>query len=169
MAGYGGFAYGLRQVALYNADGTGKLALPAAMMLHVAPQIESARFEADGRLVGASSFVAGAEWELEAGGISLEALGKLTGLTAAGAGSAPARTLTLSAAAGAQFPYLRIGGRAVAAEGGDVYAMLYRCKVEALEGTFRAGEFWVSYAKGVAVSNGTLCFEFVQQETVTAL
>lgn len=169
MAGYGGFAYGLRQVALYNADGSGKLALPAAMMLHVTPQIESARFEADGRLVGASSFVAGAEWELEAGGISLEALGKLAGLTATGAGSAPARTLTLSAAAGAQFPYLRIGGRAVAVEGGDVYAMIYRCKVEALEGTFRAGEFWVSYAKGVAVSNGTLCFEFVQQETVTAL
>lgn len=169
MAGYGNYSYGLRQVALYNADGTGKVTLPAALMMHVTPLLQSARFEADGRLVGAASFVAGAEWELEAGGISLEAFAKLTGLAATSAGSAPSRTLTLSADAGAQFPYLRIAGRAVAAEGGDVYARLYRCKVEAMEGTFREGEFWVSFAKGVAVSNGTVAFEFVQQETVAAL
>jgi len=169
VAGYGGFPYGLRQVALYNADGTGKLALPAAMMMHVTPLTASARFEADGHLVGAASFVEGAEWELEAGGISLEALAKLTGLTAASAGSAPNRTLTLSADAGAQMPYLRIAGRAVAAEGGDVYVRLYRCKLEALEGTFRAGEFWVSYAKGVAVTNGSAVMDFVQQETAAAL
>jgi hypothetical protein len=106
---------------------------------------------------------------LEAGGISLEALAKLTGLTAASAGSAPNRTLTLSADAGAQMPYLRIAGRAVAAEGGDVYVRLYRCKLEALEGTFRAGEFWVSYAKGVAVTNGSAVMDFVQQETAAAL
>jgi hypothetical protein len=66
-------------------------------------------------------------------------------------------------------PYLRIAGRAVAADGGDIIARLYRCKVEALEGTFRDGEFWVSYAKGVAVTNGSLVYEFVQQETVAAL
>ena len=104
-----------------------------------------------------------------AGGISLEALAKLVGGAAVQAGSAPGRTLTLSQDAGAAMPYLRIAGRALAAEGGDVCARLYRCKVQALEGTFRDGEFWVSYAKGVAVSNGTIAFEFVQQETVAAL
>lgn len=169
MAGYGNFPFGIRQIALYGADGTGKVLLPAAMMLHVTPLLETARFEAGGRLVGASSIVAGAEWELEAGGISLEALAKLTGGNAATLGTTPSRTLTLSQAAGAQMPYLRIAGRAVAADGGDVIARLYRCKVEALEGTFRAGEFWVSYAKGVAVSNGSLVYEFVQQETAAAL
>ena len=50
-----------------------------------------------------------------------------------------------------------------------MYCRLYRCKVEALEGTFRDGEFWVTYAKGVAVSDGTRVFEFVQQETAAAL
>ena len=169
MAGYGDVPFGLRQIALYDSAGANKVLLPAALMLHVTPLLQSARFEADGRMVGAASFVTGAEWELEAGGISLEAFAKLTGLAATSAGSAPSRTLTLSADAGAQFPYLRIAGRAVAAEGGDVYARLYRCKVEAMEGTFREGEFWVSFAKGVAVSNGTVAFEFVQQETVAAL
>lgn len=168
MAGYGDLPFGLRQIALYSADGTGKVLVPATMMLHVTPLLRSQRFDADGRLVGAVSYVAGAEWEMEAGGISLEALAKLTGDTAASAGSAPNRTLTLSAAAGDAIPYVRITGRAVS-ETGDVLCKLYRCQVEALEGTFREGEFWVTYAKGVAVSDGTRVFEFVQEETAAAL
>ena len=169
MAGYGALPFGVRQVALYSADGTGKVLLPVAMMMHVTPLFETARFEADGRLVGASSFVSGAEWELEAGGISLEALAKLVGGSAATVGVTPNRTLTLSLDAGDAMPYLRIAGRAMGADAGDVICRLYRCKVEALEGTFRDGEFWVSYAKGVAVSNGSLAVEFVQQETAAAL
>ena len=169
MAGYGDFPFGLRQIALYDTAGANKVLLPAALMMHVTPLLETARFEADGHLVGAASFVAGAEWEMEAGGISLEALAKLTGGTASQVGSTPNRTLTLSQDSGAQMPYLRIAGRAVSASGGDVICRLYRCKVEALEGTFRDGEFWVTYAKGVAVSNGTVVYEFVQQESVAAL
>jgi hypothetical protein len=170
MATWGGnYPFGLRQIALYSSDGTGKVLLPTALMLHVTPLLETARFEADGHLVGAASFVAGAEWELEAGGISLEALAKLTGGNAVSVGSTPNRTLTLSEDAGLHMPYVRIAGRAVAADGGDIIARLYRCKLEALEGTFRDGEFWVSYAKGVAVTNGSVVYEFVQQETVAAL
>ena len=168
MAGYGDTPFGLRQIALYNADGTGKLLLPAALMMHVTPLLETARFTADGHLVGASALVSGAEWELEAGGISLEALAKLTGLSAATAGSAPSRTLTLSADAGVVLPYLRIYGRALS-DAGDVVVRLLRCKLEALEGTLRDKEFWVTYAKGVAVSDGTRVFEFVQEETAAAL
>jgi hypothetical protein len=169
VAGYGEAAYGLRQIALYDSNGTNKVLLPAALMLHVTPMLESARFEADGHLVGAASFVAGAEWELEAGGISLEALAKLTGGTATSVGSTPNRTLTVTQDAGQHMPYLRIAGRAVAADGGDVIGRLYRCKVEALEGTFRDHEFWVTFCKGVAVSDGTRVYEFVQQETAAAL
>lgn len=168
MAGYGDVPFGLRQIALYSADGSGKVLIPAALMLHVTPLVQTARFEADGRLVGAAGFVAGAEWELEAGGISIEALAKLTGDTAATAGTTPNRTLTMSVAAGDAMPYIRIAGRALS-DSGDVFCRLYRCKVEALEGTFRQGEFWVTYAQGVAVSDGTRVFEFVQQETAAAL
>ncbi len=170
MATWGGnYPFGIRQIALYNADGSGKVLLPAAMMMHVTPLLETARFEANGQLVGASSLVAGAEWELEAGGLSLEAFAKLTGGSAAAAGTTPNRTLTLGQDAGAAMPYLRITGRAVSADGGDVYVSLYRCKLEALEGTLRDAEYWVSYAKGVAVSNGSLVYEFVQRETGAAL
>lgn len=168
MAGYGSTPFGIRQIALYDAAGANKVLLPAALMLHVTPILESARFTADGRLVGAASFLVGAEWEMEAGGISLEALARLTGDTATQTGSAPNRVLTLSMAAGDAMPYVRIYGRAVS-DAGDVLCRLLRCKVEALEGTFRDHEFWVTYAKGVAVSNGTAAVEFAQQETAAAL
>lgn len=168
MSGYGAAPFGIRQIALYDASGANKVLVPAALMLHVTPLIQTARFEADGRLTGAAGFVAGAEWEFEAGGISLEALAKLTGDAASQTGTTPGRVLTLSAAAGDAMPYLRIYGRAVA-DTGDVACRLLRCKLEALEGTFRDGEFWVTYAKGVAVSNGSAVYEFAQQETAAAL
>jgi len=168
VAGWGDRPFGLRQIALYNSDGTGKLLLPVAMMLHFTPKVRSATFEADGHMVGAASFLAGAEWELEAGGISLEALAKLTGMSEVPAGSAPNRTLTLSQDAGQQFPYVRLTGRAVS-DTGDILCKLYRCKLTAIEGTFRQREFWVTYCQGVAVSNGTYVYEFVQEETVAAL
>jgi hypothetical protein len=168
MAGYGDRPYGLRQVALYSSDGSGKILLPAAMMLHVSPKAVAETFSAEGRNVGAAAFLSGAEWELEAGGLSLEAYAKLTGLSAAASGTTPNRTLTLSLEAGNIFPYIRIYGRAVA-DAGDVYCRLYRCKLTALEGTFRGKEFWISYASGVAVSNGTLVLDFVQHETAVAL
>ena len=168
MAGYGDKLFGLRELKLFNADGSGGLLLPRAMMLHVTPVIESARFEADGGLVGAAAFLAGADWELEAGGLSLEALAKLTGLSEVLAGSTPNRTLTLTQSAGAAFPYLRIYGRVVA-DSGDIHCRLYRCKLTALEGTFRSKEFWVTYAAGVAVHSASGVLEFVQRETGASL
>lgn len=168
MAGYGDKPFGLRELKLFNADGSGGLLLPRAMMLHVTPVIESARFEADGKLVGASSFLAGAEWELETGGISLEAFAKLTGLSEVLAGVTPNRTLTLTQSAGAAFPYLRIYGRAIG-DSGDIHCRLYRCKLTALEGTFRTKEFWVTYAAGVAVHSASGVLEFVQRETGASL
>jgi hypothetical protein len=165
---YGDKPFGLRQIALYSSDGSGKVLLPAAMMLHITPKVEAETFSAEGRNVGAAAFLSGAEWELEAGGLSLEAYAKLTGLTAAASGSAPNRTVTLSMDAGNAWPYIRIYGRAVS-DAGDVYCRLYRCKLTALEGTFRGKEFWISYASGVAVSNGALVLDFVQHETAIAL
>lgn len=168
MAGYGDRPFGLRQIALYSSDGSGKVSLPAAMMLHITPKVDAETFLAEGRNVGAAAFLSGAEWELEAGGLSLEAYAKLTGLSAASSGSAPNRALTLSLEAGNVFPYIRIYGRAVS-DSGDIYCRVYRAKLTALEGTFRSKDFWISYASGVAVSNGTLVLDFVQHETGIAL
>jgi hypothetical protein len=140
MAGYGERPFGLRQVVITDENGANAVALPRGLLLHVTPRIEVAEFAVEGVLVGAAAMVAGADWEVEAGGISLEAWARLTGLTLTAAGSTPNRTWSMAATGGAVFPYCRIYGRAVGdGAADDVYCRLYRAKLVSLEGTFRRG------------------------------
>lgn len=169
MAGYGDKPFGLRQLKVTSADGSGAVTLPYGLLLHVTPRIEAAEFFAEGVAVGVSSVAVAADWELEAGGISLEALAKLTGLTASQTGSTPNRVLTLTAGAGLEFPYVRIYGRAAGEGNDDIYCRLYRAKLTSIDGTFRRGEFWITSCAGVAVANSTGLYEFVQRETGAAI
>lgn len=169
MAGYGERAFGLRDLKITSADGTGVVDLPAALILHVMPRIVATEFTAEGVVVGVSVYVAALDWELEAGGISLEALAKLTGDTAASGGSAPNRTLTLSMDADVAFPTVRIYGRAVGDGNDDIHCKLWACVLTSIEGTFRAGEFWVTSCAGVAVESASGLVDFVQHETAVAL
>lgn len=167
---YGDKSFGIRQIVLYNADGTGAVALPVALMMHITPVFEAARFVADGVGVGAASMITSLEWELESGGLNLDAYAKLLGLSVANAGTAPNRTQTLSVGAGLELPYLRISGRAVSDAGDGMAVKLYRAKLESLEGTFRRGDFYVTSCAGIAVKHSTLgLFDLVGQETKTAL
>lgn len=167
---YGSKPFGLREVKLYSADGTGGVALPASMMLHVTPTIEAAQFLAEGAAVGSVSFVTGLEWELEAGGLSLAALAKLIGGAVTTSGSAPNRLETLPVTAGQAFPYLRMHGRAVGDNLDGMVVKLYRCKLDSFEGTLRRGDFWITSCAGMATKHSTLgLMDFIGQETAAVL
>lgn len=166
---FGDKPFGLRELKITNIDGSGALALPTALLLHVTPRIESAEFTAEGVVVGATAVLVAADWELETGGIALDVLAKLVGDTVASAGSAPNRSVTLSADAGVPFPYVRIYGRARGEGADDIHCKLWRCKLTHIEGTFRVGEFWVTSASGVAVHSSSGLWDFVQHETAVVL
>jgi len=166
---YGEAAFGLREVKLTNLDGSGAIALPAAMMMHFTERIQTEEFFSEGMLLAARSFTVGVDWELEAGGISLAAYAKLTGRSAVDAGTTPNRTVTLTAVNGAEFPYIRIYGRATDDGTGDIHAKLYQCKLTAIEGTFRQNQFWVTSCAGVAVSGAAGFYQFIQHESAQAL
>lgn len=166
---FGDKPFGLRELKITNADGSGALALPAAMILHVTPRIAASEMMAEGVVVGVSSVLVALDWEIEAGGVSLDVLAKLTGDTTASGGSAPNRVLTLSGDAGSALPYVRIYGRAVGDGADDIHCKLWRCKLTGIEGTFRVGEFWITSCAGVAVGGANGLFDFVQHETGIAL
>jgi hypothetical protein len=166
---FGDKLFGLRELKITNADGSGVVALPIALIMHITPRIESAQFAAEGLVVGVAATLVAVDWEIEAGGISLDALAKLVGDSAAAAGSAPNRSLTLSADAGVLFPYVRVYGRAVGEGSDDIHCKLWRCKLTSIEGTFRVGEFWVTSAAGVAVQSASGLWDFVQHETGVVL
>lgn len=147
------------------------MTLPSAMMLHFTEKTMNTKFVADGVWVAARTIPVGVEWELEAGGISLDAYAKMTGRTATAVGTTPNRTVTMNADTGTEFPYFRIYGRAVGDIGtDDIYCVIYRCKVQELEGTFRNNEFFITSCAGVGVDDSALgLFQFVQRETGAAL
>lgn len=166
---FGEVAYGLREVKLTNLDGSGAIALPAAMMLHFTERIQIEEYLSEGVAIAVRSFTVAVDWELEAGGISLDVYAKLTGRSKVGAGTTPNRTATLSAANGADFPYVRVYGRAVGDNNDGIHCKLYKCKLTAIEGTFRQGQFWITSCAGIGVTGPAGFYEFIQHETAVAL
>lgn len=159
--------FGLKQVVITDSAGANPVTLPAGMVLRVQESYEDADFTAEGLRVAQRALLTGLEWDIEAGGISLDAWAKLTGRSKTtqslpqGSGGT---TYTLAATSAIAVPYVRVYGRSIADDAaGDLHVKIYRAKVTGLEGTFREGEFWVSACRGVAVydSSGAL-WDFVQ-------
>ena len=167
---FGQAPFGLRELKIVSQDGTGAIALPVAMMLHVTPRIANEEFSAEGIVLASRSYLVACDWEFEAGVMDLSVFAKLTGSSAVNAGSSPNRTVTLDADAGVDFPYVRIYGRALDDASGDIWAKMWKCKLKSIEGTFRLGQFYVLSAAGIAVKDPVFgVIEYVQHETATAL
>ena len=167
---YGDKPFGLREIKVYSADGSAGVALPVSLMMHITPVIKGESYSADGFNVGESSTLVGLDWELESGGLNLEAYAKLLGLTLTAAGTAPNRTQTLAVGGQEVLPYLRIHGRAVGDTIDGMTVKLYRCKLTSLEGTFRRADYYITSCAGVAVRHSTLgLYDMIGQETKVAL
>lgn len=166
--------FGLKQVVITDDDGTDPVALPAGMILHVSEVYDNAEFLAEGRRVAARALLTGLEWELEAGGISLDAWAKITGASITAQTLPQAQggnTYTLSRDSAASPPYVRVYGRSIGDDGqGDVWVKLYRAKITALEGTMREGEFLITACRGVAVFNSSgALYDVVEHQYAVAI
>lgn len=169
MAGYGDMPFGLRDVKLTHST-LGQVDLPAAQTLKFGERMRSGELSGDDKLQAVVSFSEAVEWELEAGGISLEAYSVLTGRTSTTSGTTPNRSYYLSASAQQAMPYVKIYGKALGASTDDVHCKIFKAKVTSIEGTFSDGEFWVTSCKGLAIDDGTNgIFQFIQNETAANL
>jgi len=168
MAGYGEMPFGLRDVKLTDDDG--QVDLPRGQNLAYRERVRSGELSGDDALQAAVAFVEAIEWSLEAGGISLEAWAKLTGRDATEVGTSPTKTMTMSVAAGDEFPYIKIYGKSLGDAGGDVHVKFFKAKCTSLEGTFAEGEFFVTSCSGLAVDDGVNgIVDIVQNETAADL
>lgn len=167
---FGDKPFGLRNIVLKNGATT--VTLPAARTLTFKERVKSGEFQGDDTVQGVHSYPELAEWEIEHGGISLEAYALMTGRTVVSAGVTPDQTKTLTGKAADLFPYFEIYGQSIGDEGADdVHVHLFKAKLtEAPNGDFKYGEFFATKIKGSAVDDGTNgIFEFVQEETSTVL
>jgi hypothetical protein len=108
-------------------------------------------------------------WELEAGGISLEAYAVMAGGTVSVTGITPNIKKTYRKLATDVRPSFRAEGIAISESGGDLHGIVYNCKADdSLQGTtMEDGSFSLHTASGTGrkrVSDNFL-YDFVHNET----
>ena len=115
------------------------------------------------------------EWELESGGISLEAYQVAAGGTIIISGSTPNVVKRYSKSITDARPYFKIEGRAINDNGGDFHGIIYRAKADgSLEGTLEDATFWVTSMSGKgygSLESGTLdrVYDFIHNETAVEI
>jgi len=171
--------FGLRDVKVYPIDDAGNLGagvdLPAAQTFSFK---EAETFEIlKGDDLNLASHGGGptVTWELESGGISLEAYAVIMGGTVTLSGTTPNQIKTYTKGALDQRPYFQVEGQAISDSGGDFHGVVYRCKADGgFDGSMANSKFLVSKATGTGFGNvqegGDLkLYDFIQNETVTAI
>lgn len=168
---YGDKPFGIRDVKITDISGSTQVDLPSSRMLTFRERVKSGELSGDDKTLALVSRADAIEWELEAGGISLEAYALLTGRSASSSGTTPNRTNTLTGEATEQFPYVKIYGKAVGDGSDDIHVKIWKTKVMGpLEGSFQDGEFFVSKCSGVGIDDGTNgVWDLVQNETAANL
>lgn len=150
--------YGLRDVKLTPIASDGSLGtavdLPVAQTLSFSEAEEFEELRGDDVVVALRGKGPKVEWELEAGGISLEAWAVLTGGTVQDAGSTPNQTKTFTKLVTDSRPYFQIEGRSINDVDGDTHVKIIKCKVTgSLEGEFADGQFFVTSCDGEGIGN----------------
>jgi hypothetical protein len=149
--------------------------LPVARTLSFSESEDFSALRGDDEVVanhGAGPIV---EWELESGGLSFEAWAVLSGGDVIETGLTPNRTRKIKKNTGQSRPEFKIEGQIISDSGGDVHAVVWRCKVtDKLEGEFTDSEFMLTNASGqglgsrITGSDGDL-WEFTQNETTSVI
>lgn len=114
------------------------------------------------------------QWELEAGGYSMEAVAEIYGGTITETGAPGSRTKKLRKKKSDQRPYFLVEGQIISDSGGDLHAVVWRCKATGdLTGEFADGQFWLTGASGIGLPclipglDVDTCWDFVQNEQIT--
>jgi hypothetical protein len=168
--------FGLRDVRLYPLDnswtrGTG-VDLPVSKTFSFKETVSTAELKGDDVIQAEHDFDPVVDWELEAGGISLEAYVVLSGGTLTTSGTTPSQIKTLSKLRTSQRKYFDVEGQAISDSGGDVHMVVYRCKVTGdLDGKFENGNFFMTKATGKGIGNPTTdkLYDIIQNETAVAI
>lgn len=114
-------------------------------------------------------------WDLEGGGLSLEAVAAMYGGTITSSGVTPNQKKTYTKAKDDSRPFFRVEGQAISDTGGDVHAVIYRCRATGdLSGEMADGAFWLTGASGVGLpslvsGDDDAIYDLVQNETATAI
>lgn len=173
--------YGLRQIRLTPYTDAAATTLGTAVTLPYGRTLSFSEVEdfedlrGDDQLITSHGSGPHVEWELESGGVSLEAVAVMYGGTVATTGTTPNQVKTLSKVVTDLRPFFRIEGRSISDSGGDFHCIIYKAKsTDNLGGEFSDGQFFLTGAKGLgyaSTESASLAkvWAFVQNETAVVI
>lgn len=172
--------YGLRDVKLTpyltaTTLGTTSVDLPNSRTFSFEEAEEFEELRGDDKVVATVGKGASVSWELESGGIDLEAYQTMNGGTIVETGVAPNTIRTYSKKSSDVRPEFKVEGQAISESGGDFHVVLYRAKAtDSLSGELSDGTFWLTSASGSALparlsGKTDLLYEFVENDTAVAI
>ena len=182
MAWDTGLPYGLRDVNLTPSTDSGaptldttSVDLPNARTFSFSEAEEFTELRGDDKVVTTRGQGASVEWDLEAGGLSFDALKVMAGGTIDDTAVAPNTVRTFTKKVTDSRPFFQVEGQVISDSGGDVHCILPRCRVTGnIEGEFSDGNFFLTSGSGAALPSlvtgevDTL-YEFVQNESATPI
>lgn len=150
--------YGLRDVKvtpLGSDDSLGTpVDLPAAQTFSFSEAEEFETLRGDDRDVAIRGKGPKVDFDIEAGGISLDAWKVLTGGTLTETGASPNQQKKLTKKVTDSRPYFQVEGRSINDVDGDTHVKVFKCKVtDTLEGEFADGQFFITSCTGQGIGN----------------
>lgn len=167
--------YGLRDVKVAPMDPAGVVGtmvdLPNSQTLSFTENEDFQELRGDDKVVAKRGSGPTVDWELDNGGISLEAYAIMNGGLVVSSGTTPAMKKKYSKKGTDSKPDFWAEGQAMSESGGDFHVVLYRCKADGgIEGELADGEFWVTSASGTGFANlNNDLYDLVQNETAVAI
>jgi hypothetical protein len=173
--------YGLRDIKItpYTTDAADTLGtavdLPYVQTLSFSEAEDFEELRGDDKIVTMRGSGPTVEWELEAGGISIEALKVLTGGTIATTGTSPNAVKTFTKKVTDARGWFQIEGQVISDSGGDMHCVIFKCRTtDSVEGEFADGSFFMTKCKGQAIASTKTgatdeLYKFVQNETTAAI
>lgn len=175
--------FGLRDVKITPyTDGTATVLAGSRIDLPNSQTFSFAESEAFEELRGDDSLVAThgsgpvVNWSLEGGGVSLEAVQAMYGGTIVTTGVTPNQVKRLRKLKTDQRPYFKVEGQMISDSGGDLHAVVWRCKAtDDLSGEFADGKFFLTGASGqglgclIVGADLNVVWDLIQNETAIAI
>lgn len=173
--------YGMRDLKItpYSDTGGSVLSsevvdLPNMQTLSFSEEEEFQELRGDDRVVAIRGSGATVSWELEAGGYQMRVWEIMTGGTVTQTGIAPNRQWRLDKRSSDARGYFLIEGQIISDSGGDLHAVIYRCRCnEAIEGEFADGEFFITSASGQGLpildDVNDLLYSIIMNETASPI
>lgn len=168
--------YGLRDVKIKPIDAAGvvgtSIDLPNSRTFSFEENEDFEELRGDDRVVATRGGGASVGWELESGGISLEAYAAINGGAIVSSGVTPNLKKTYTKLSTDSKPRFQVEGQAISEAGGDFHVVLYNCKAtDGVEGELADQSFWLTSCSGTAIGNPSndKIYEFVHNETATAI